>query len=238
MTKRTRTATPQLEVPLDLDITAVLETQLQAAEMGARAVLVEHAPATEAALVQFPPWVQKTVRENAAAFGGPLRVEHNVPQPRKGKRPPLPCGLCEAAGRLLFQAGEVRFHLANGAAEAAVLSALSVGRLQLRLGLAEVEDDAATGAANRRDRHHGGVERHGGEAGEKWRAKRDAWIVEADARARVEHPRWLQEKRWAKIADAWNRSLASGDVSPAPARVRGTLTGRNVHRILGEDTGQ
>jgi hypothetical protein len=133
-------------VPIDLDAAGELETQLTTAETAAWAVIAEHAAAVNAVFATLSPEKQRSWHLFAKMFGPPL-IEHNESRQRQSKLPPRRCQRCEAARRLLVRAHEVRFHLSNGAAEAAVFAGLSVGRLQLRLGLQSVEDAAERGQA-------------------------------------------------------------------------------------------
>lgn len=128
------------EQAIGFDPATVLEAHLLKAERAARVVIAEHAPAVNAVFAAMSPSEQKSWCRFAEVFGPPL-IEHHEPHRRR------PCTRCEAARRLLVYAHEVRFNLAKGAPEVAVLQALTVGRLQLRLGLATVEDNAERGQA-------------------------------------------------------------------------------------------
>jgi hypothetical protein len=113
---------------------------------------------------------------------------------------------------------------------------LTLGILGARLGFEPALGDAVRGAEGKRQHTKGGHDRHGGPAGDAWRAGRAKWVRKEDKKARKDHPRWVQETRWQKIADAWNmaleQALASGRAAPVPPRVKGTLTWYNVKAIL------
>jgi hypothetical protein len=214
-----------------------LEVQLQAAEKAAHRILEEHTEVVGEAIAKLTPEVQDVLRHT---FGGVFNqvpiVEHNEPRRRSSKLPARACERCEAAHRLLFHLRELRYHLNKGDAETAVLYALSLGRLQLRLGLVSLEDDAERGAEERKQRTKGGEVLYGGAAGKAWRTKRDDWVVSADKKLRQVRRKHkvVQEARWKAISKKWNEALANGDVPPPPYQVKGggELTTSTVHSIL------
>ena len=146
----------------------------------------------------------------------------------------------KAAAMMLLVERRLRYDLAAGDTALAVLRALDLGARAEALHLdplaARAERAMVKEKKEHRDRTKGGEVRHGGEVGAAWRDMRATWVIEADRKARKDHPRWVQEKRWEKIAAAWNDSLesalASGHVAPVPPHVQGRLTWRNVERIL------
>lgn len=120
-----------------------LEEELRSAEDVARGVLAKHAGKRTEAFARFDSSQQENYRL-FAALGAMQFLEHTEPVPPKSKQTlPRPCERCEAAQWLLLWAGELRLALANAAPEAAVGYALTVGRLQVQLGLTYAEGVAS-----------------------------------------------------------------------------------------------
>lgn len=90
----------------------------------------------------------------------------------------------------------------------------------------------ANDAKEHADRVKGGKALHGGKAADTWREWRNNWILKIATTACKDHPRWNPMILHQKIADAWNRSRATGNTPPEPPGVTGELTARNVKHIL------
>lgn len=175
----------------------LLEERLREAEAEAHTVLREHGPIVKAARATMSPKARRLTVSVKRLFGGFVSIEHDEPKRWTSKVKPLPCTRCEAANWLLVYAGEVRFALANGDHEAAVLFGMAVEHRRVQLGLAELhEAEAET------------IERHQAQA-DFARRKRGPFADE-------------RKTRDAQIA-AWNEEFLtypSGKRRPRSERVR------------------